>query len=93
MDMSNMSASCLSEFERWADYNAWVRDNFVNNFIRKKGGNHNKFCIFVTEFQNNKKYRLMITDYKITEIFCAVDEFSKNFDSELEKNLLSASGK
>ena len=35
----------------------------------------------------------MITDNKITEIFCTEDEFSKNFDSELEKNLLSASGK
>ena len=35
----------------------------------------------------------MITDDKITEIFCTVDEFSKYFDSELEKNLLSASGK
>ena len=35
----------------------------------------------------------MITDYKNTEIFCAVDEFSRNFDSEIEKNLLSASGK
>ena len=35
----------------------------------------------------------MITDDKITEIFCTVDEFSKNFDFELEKNLLSASGK
>ena len=29
----------------------------------------------------------MITDDKITEIFCTVDEFSKNFDSELEKKL------
>ena len=35
----------------------------------------------------------MITDDKITEFFCTVDEFSKNFDFELEKNLLSASGK
>ena len=35
----------------------------------------------------------MITDDKITEIFCTVDEFSKNFDFELEKNLLSASSK
>ncbi len=35
----------------------------------------------------------MITDDKNTEIFCTEDEFSKNFDSELEKNLLSASGK
>ncbi len=36
---------------------------------------------------------LIITDDKITEIFCTVDEFSKNFDSELVKNLLSASCK
>ena len=35
----------------------------------------------------------MITDDKITEIFCTVDEFCKNFDSELGENLLSASGK
>ena len=34
----------------------------------------------------------MITDDKNTEIFCTEDEFSKNFDSELEKNLLSVSG-
>ena len=26
----------------------------------------------------------MITDYKITEIFCATDEFSKKFDEEIE---------
>ena len=35
----------------------------------------------------------MITDDKIIEFFCTVDEFSNNFDSELEKNLLSTSGK
>ena len=27
----------------------------------------------------------MITDDKITEIFCATDEFSKKFDEEIEK--------
>ena len=35
----------------------------------------------------------MITDTKITEIFCATDEFCKKFNEELEKNLLFASGK
>ena len=56
-------------------------------------GNHKEFRIFVVVNQNNNKDTiLMITDDKITEIFCTVDEFSKNFDSELEKNLLSASG-
>ena len=27
----------------------------------------------------------MITDYKITEIFCAVDEFCKEFDKQIDK--------
>ncbi len=30
----------------------------------------------------------MITNSKIIEIFCAIDEFCKNFDAEIEKNLL-----
>ncbi len=30
----------------------------------------------------------MITNNKIIEIFCAIDEFCKNFDAEIEKNLL-----
>ena len=29
----------------------------------------------------------MITDNKITEIFCAVDEFCKEYDKQIEKNL------
>ena len=36
----------------------------------------------------------MITDYKITEIFCAVDEFCKEFDKEMDKkSLISFDGK
>ena len=36
----------------------------------------------------------MITDYKITEIFCAVDEFCKEFDKEVDKkSLMSSDGK
>ena len=30
----------------------------------------------------------MITKNKATEIFCIIDEFDKNFESELKKNLL-----
>ena len=30
----------------------------------------------------------MITKDKVTEIFCIIDEFDKNFDLELKKNLL-----
>ena len=36
----------------------------------------------------------MITEAKITEIFCAIDEFDKNFDKEMSKHaLISSSGK
>ena len=34
-----------------------------------------------------QKYSTMITKDKITEIYCIIDEFSKKFDSEAEKNL------
>ena len=30
----------------------------------------------------------MITDYKITELFCIIDEFCKHFDAENAGNLL-----
>lgn len=33
-----------------------------------------------------KKNILIITNDKITEIFCAVDEFCKEFDKQMEKN-------
>ena len=36
----------------------------------------------------------MITDNKITEIFCAVDEFYKEFDKQIDKkSLMSSDGK
>lgn len=41
-----------------------------------------------------QKNTLMITDDKITEIFCATDEFSKKFDEEIENMpLLTSYGK
>ena len=30
----------------------------------------------------------MITDYKVTELFCIIDEFCKHFDAENAGNLL-----
>lgn len=30
----------------------------------------------------------MITEDKVIEIFCVIDEFCKNFDAEMNKNLL-----
>lgn len=33
----------------------------------------------------------MITDDKITEIFCAVDEFCKEFDKQVDKKSLMSS--
>ena len=30
----------------------------------------------------------MITDYKVTELFCIIDEFCKHFDAENAENLL-----
>ena len=36
----------------------------------------------------------MITDDKVTEIFCAVDEFCKEFDKQIDKKfLMSSDGK
>ncbi len=31
----------------------------------------------------------MITKNKVTEIFCIIDEFDKNFEFELKKSLLA----
>ena len=30
----------------------------------------------------------MITEDKVTEIFCVIDEFYKNFEAEMDENLL-----
>ncbi len=46
------------------------------------------FRIFIVENQINTRIQAMITNNKIIEIFCAIDEFCKNFDAEIEKNLL-----
>lgn len=34
-----------------------------------------------------QKYSAMITKDKVTEIFCIIDEFDKNLDMEMRKNL------
>ena len=46
------------------------------------------FCIFKSDEQIITKLITMITKDKVTEIFCIIDEFDKNFDLELKKNLL-----
>lgn len=46
------------------------------------------FCIFKSDKQINTKLITMITNDKVTEFFCIIDEFDKNFDIELKKNLL-----
>ncbi len=46
------------------------------------------FCVFKSDKQIVTKLTTMITKDKVTEIFCIIDEFDKNFDLELKKNLL-----
>ena len=46
------------------------------------------FCVFKSDKQIVTKLTTMITKDKVTEIFCIIDEFDKNFESELKKNLL-----
>ena len=46
------------------------------------------FCAFKSDKQIVAKLTTMITKDKVTEIFCIIDEFDKNFDLELKKNLL-----
>ena len=46
------------------------------------------FCVFKSDKQIVAKLTTMITKDKVTEIFCIIDEFDKNFDLELKKNLL-----
>jgi hypothetical protein len=43
------------------------------------------FCAFASEYQTNryKNMRILTID-KITEIFCVVDDFCKNFQPEME---------
>ena len=46
------------------------------------------FCAFKPDKQIVTKLTTMITKDKVTEIFCVIDEFDKNSDLELKKNLL-----
>ena len=46
------------------------------------------FCVFKSDKQIVTKLTTMITKDKVTEIFCIIDEFDKNFDLELKKNYI-----
>lgn len=49
------------------------------------------FVIFVVTKQTNKtKIFPMISKDKVTEIFCIIDDFCKEYDAEIEKNSLKA---
>ena len=39
----------------------------------------------------NNKYYIMITESKVTEIFCIADDFCKEFEVEMAKNALPSS--
>ena len=46
------------------------------------------FCTFMVELQQVTNLFDMTTDYKVTELFCIIDEFCKHFDAENAGNLL-----
>ena len=46
------------------------------------------FCTFTGEFQQVTNIFDMTTDYKVTELFCIIDEFCKHFEAENAGNLL-----
>jgi hypothetical protein len=49
------------------------------------------FAIFVVTKQTNEtKIFPMISKDKVTEIFCIIDDFCKEYDAEIEKNSLKA---
>jgi len=39
-------------------------------------------CTFIVENKKDETNIMIIAEAKITEIFCAIDEFNKNFDKE-----------
>ena len=43
--------------------------------------------ISILEVKNNK-YPIMITESKVTEIFCIADDFCKELEAEMAKNAL-----
>ena len=44
-------------------------------------------CIFIAVNKQVTKQKAMITNDKVTEIFCIIDEFDKNLNEELKNNL------
>ena len=46
------------------------------------------FCTFMGELQQVTNLFDMTTDYKVTELFCIIDEFCKHFEAENAGNLL-----
>ena len=46
------------------------------------------FCAFIGDLQQVTNIFDMTTDYKVTELFCIIDEFCKHFDAENAGNLL-----
>ena len=46
------------------------------------------FCTFIGDLQQVTNIFDMTTDYKVTELFCIIDEFCKHFDAENAGNLL-----
>ena len=46
------------------------------------------FCNFIGDFQTVINIFDTTTDYKVTELFCIIDEFCKHFDAENAGNLL-----
>ena len=47
--------------------------------------------IFSSLEVSNNKYCIMITESKVTEIFCIADDFCKEFELEMAKNTLPSS--
>ena len=43
------------------------------------------FCIFIDENQLVTKIFDMTTDYKVTELFCIIDEFCKHFMQKMQE--------
>ena len=42
------------------------------------------FCTFMGELQQVTNLFDMTTDYKVTELFCIIDEFCKHFEAEFQ---------
>lgn len=54
----------------------------------KVGNPANYYIFIVLKYRILQHIQAMITEDKIIEIFCIIDEFCQNFASECEKNLV-----